>query len=227
MLFAGFLLPKGALADEELPDPGTLPNNPLYIFERIAEKISDFFVLDPEKKIERALERAQERLSEFRAMSGMENVDEDALNRAANRYQEKINKAVMALEKIRTHERAAEWAEKISNMVMKHQGILLDVLGDAPQKAHEGIINALEGSSKGVENVVNIFPEEEREGLRSRIQQDTEAIEGLKDYLQQQPNEEDVNMDDLELEAELDALEAELRGLETQGNAEIDQIENE
>jgi hypothetical protein len=227
MLFAGFLLPKSVLAEDELPDPGTLPNNPLYIFERIAEKISDFFVLDPERKVERALERAQERLSEFRAMAGIENVGEDALNRAANRYQDRINKAVMALEKIRTHERAGELAERISNAVMKHQTILLDVLGDAPQEAHDGIVNALESSSKGVENVINIFPEGERERVRSRIQQDTEAIEELKSYLQQQSDEKDAEMDDLELEAELNALEAELQGLELQGGAEIDQIEEE
>ena len=55
--------------DEELPDPGLTPESPFYVFDTLGKNISMFFTFGPEAKARKALEYAEERLAEARAMA--------------------------------------------------------------------------------------------------------------------------------------------------------------
>jgi hypothetical protein len=85
LLITSLLCSGAAYAqDEELPDPGITPDSPLYFFDIWGKNISMFFTFGPEAKAKKALQYAEERLSEAQAMVNKNKIRE--MTRAANEY---------------------------------------------------------------------------------------------------------------------------------------------
>lgn len=70
--------------DEELPDPGLTPDSPFYFLDTWGKNIGMFFTFGNEAKARKALQYAEERLAEARAMAAKNRVRE--MERAANGY---------------------------------------------------------------------------------------------------------------------------------------------
>jgi len=68
-----FTIPTGVYAveaaeTETLPDPGINPDSPFYFMDKWGKQISLAFTFNPEKKVQKALLYAEERLAEVNAM---------------------------------------------------------------------------------------------------------------------------------------------------------------
>ena len=69
IIILSILLGTAVLAQKaELPDPGLTPDSPFYFFDTLAEKIVMFFTFGAERKAEKALEFAEEKITEAKAM---------------------------------------------------------------------------------------------------------------------------------------------------------------
>ena len=85
LLLASLLVSGTAYAqDEELTDPGITPDSPLYFIDTWGKSISMFFTFGPEAKVSKAMDYAEERLSEAQAMAAKNKFRE--MTRAANDY---------------------------------------------------------------------------------------------------------------------------------------------
>jgi hypothetical protein len=85
LLITSLLFGGAAYAqDEELPAPGITPDSPFYFLDTWGKNISMFFTFGPEAKARKALQYAEERLSEAQAMGNKNKVRE--MTRAANDY---------------------------------------------------------------------------------------------------------------------------------------------
>jgi len=68
--------------DEGLPDPGLTPDSPFYFLDKWGKNIGMFFTFGNEAKARKALQYAEERLAEARAMAANNRVRE--MEQAAN-----------------------------------------------------------------------------------------------------------------------------------------------
>lgn len=85
-----FSLGTGVLSQEtELPKPGLTPDSPFYFLDILGEKIGLFFTFGAEKKAEKAMQYAGEKLAEVKAMAEANKVE--ALKKASQKYQEYLS----------------------------------------------------------------------------------------------------------------------------------------
>jgi hypothetical protein len=116
-----FTIPTGAFAaeaaeTESLPEAGMAPDSPFYFMERWGEQISLAFTFNAEKKVQKALRYAEERLAEAEAMAEQNKVR--AMERAANEYQNCLEIATQNMEK--TMVKGNNTSEQLTAMMSKH-----------------------------------------------------------------------------------------------------------
>jgi len=151
----------------ELPDPGLTPDSPFYFFDTLAEKIEIFFSFSPEKKAEKAIYYADEKLAEIEKMAEENEVEPmEKANQNYQKYLELANQKVKeAKEKGKDIE---ELATLISEKTLKHQKILLEIYGKALDEAKTGIEKAMESSKRGFEEAVKNVSKGKREELQRK-----------------------------------------------------------
>jgi hypothetical protein len=161
---------------DDLPDPGMLPDNPFYFLKSWSESIGTFLTFGEEKKAERFLELSERRLSEARALAEKERGD--MAERAMEKYEEQLNKAMQRAEQ--AGERGMDidaLLERISERTLKHQEVLADVYERVPEEAREGIERAMENSMRGHEEALQAISETIREDARERMRTKREDVE--------------------------------------------------
>lgn len=196
------------VASSTLPDPGTLPDSPLYFLKGWKENIQLFFTFNAEKKAEQYLHLAEVRLAEYEKM--LEKGKEDIAERTLEKYENQLERALTKTEELKEkgEEVADELKTKVEEAASKHLTVLGMNLDKVSESARGGIERALEASKKQLEKLDDIFGEEfdnlfdqiEEADMTDDDESDVEEIEGLNDLL-----------DDAGLEDELDDL---LEGLE-------------
>lgn len=147
VLFAG-AAPAQEQADD-LPDPGRLPDHPLYFMTSASEAVGSFFTFGDADKAERALELSERRLAEARALAEQGKPEE--AERAAERYREQLDRAVARAEEARAEgeDPDGEALEDVSEATSRHQAVLADVYEKVPEQARPGIERAMEASKRG------------------------------------------------------------------------------
>jgi hypothetical protein len=106
--------------ETELPNPGITPDSPFYFLDILGEKISMFFTFGIEKKVEKALKIAKEKLAEIKMMA--EKNRPKALEKANQKYQEYLNLANKeAREGIEKGKDEKRLLTLISKETLKHQ----------------------------------------------------------------------------------------------------------
>ncbi|MGM0439459.1 MAG: DUF5667 domain-containing protein, partial [Patescibacteria group bacterium] len=112
---------------EDLPDPGMLPDHPLYFVKRGAESVGTFFSFGDEAKANRHLELSEKRLAEIKALAEKEDGSELA-EKVLERYQEQMDKAIERAEKAKEKGKDTdEVMERVSETNSRHQEALTDV----------------------------------------------------------------------------------------------------
>lgn len=165
ILTLAFVVPVPALAQTSA---GSTPSSFFYFFDTTFENISLFFTFDSEKKAEKALNYAEERLAEIREISSDNNPER--IGKAMANYEDKISLATERAGNIE-EEKASVLLNTISEKTEAHQKTLSDILNEVPENAKEAITKAIEVSKRGQEeaNRRNEELKGEVERLRAEI----------------------------------------------------------
>jgi len=127
-------------AEATLPDPGTTPDSPFYFMDKWGKSLSLTFTFNAQKKVEKALRYADERMAEIDTMIA-KNKNREA-TRAANEYQNCLAIATQNMEQARL--KGADVSEKVALMVEKHLGYLSDSADNATQETRMLMIQTRE-----------------------------------------------------------------------------------
>lgn len=152
---------------------GVKPGSFFYFFDTASEKINLFFTFNSEKKVQKALEYADERLAEARESANENNPK--AVEKAMTGYKEEISLATEKSKGLKDEERAKELLNIVSENTAKHQELLAGVLEKVPEEARQAILNAIEVSKKGQAEAVKQITE-----LKSEIEKLKKEVEELK-----------------------------------------------
>lgn len=152
---------------------GIKPGSFFYFFDTTFEKIGLFFTFNPQKKAEKALEYADERLAEAEAVAEEKNTD--AVKTAVAGYESNIALAAEESSQIKDKVKTEELLNSIAGSTSKHQEILSDVLSKVPEEAKEAIIKAIEASKKGQEEATKQIAE-----LKGEIEKLKKEVAELK-----------------------------------------------
>ena len=152
---------------------GVKPGSLLYFFDTAFENMGLFFTFDPEKKVQKTLEHADERLAEAEE-SANEN-DPKAVEKAMIGYEEDISLATEKSKELKDEKKAEELLNIVSENTAKHQEVLRGVLEKVPEEAKEAILKAIEVSKRGQEEAAKQIAE-----LKGEIEKLKKEVEELK-----------------------------------------------
>jgi hypothetical protein len=141
LLISSLLLSGTAHAqDGELPDPGITPDSPLYFFDTLGKNIGMFFTFGTEAKAQKALQYAEERLAEARAMAIKNRIKE--MTRAANDYDDFMAMVSQRAEELRRRGVSDNISERVALATSKHLSVLDRIRDEVPGQAEEAITRA-------------------------------------------------------------------------------------
>jgi hypothetical protein len=143
------LLVSSAIA-EELPNPGILPDHPLYPVKTFLEKVRLWLTFDPEARARFHAFLAEQRLAELNATLAQGKY-QHAL-RLREEYERELNESESETEKaFGLGRNATALLEHVCDMTYKHIAVLERVLSRAPEAARPGLERAINASIHGHE----------------------------------------------------------------------------
>lgn len=137
-------------ADTDLPNPGITPDNPLYFFDGMFEKLTLLFTYSGEKKLELRLNYAKERLAEAKKMA--EEGKEKEAEIAKNKYEEEMDNAIESAENESDVTGKENALNRIEEAMIRHQEVMTRVLEQVPDQAKESIQKVIDKNSQGLQN---------------------------------------------------------------------------
>lgn len=176
VLVALFASPVSASAETKA---GIKPGSFFYFFDTTFEKINLFFTFNPEKKAQKNLEYANERLAEAEAVAEEKNTD--AVKTAVAGYESSIALASEESSQIKDKGKIEELLNSIADNTSKHQEILAEVLNKVPDEAKEAIAKAIEASRKGQEEAMKQIAE-----LKGEVEKLKQEVAELKTQNEEQ-----------------------------------------
>jgi len=179
---------------------GIKPGSFWYTFDIAFEKVSLFFTFNPEKKVRKALDYANERIAEAEALA--EEKNSDAVKTAITNYESNIALVAEKSKEVKDKQTAEKLLFFIADNTSKHQEILVDVLAKVPDEAKESITKAIEVSRKGQEEAMKQIAE-----LKGEVEQLKKEVAELK--------EKEAGFDNTDRTAEIEKLKKELAELKT------------
>ena len=136
---------------------GVKPGSFFYFFDTTFENVSLFFTFNPEKKAQKALAYADERLAEIETVA--EEKNPDAVKTAIANYESNIALATEKSKEVKDNGQAETLLNSIADNASKNQEVLSAVLIKVPDEAKEAITQAIEASKKGQEEAIKQIAE--------------------------------------------------------------------
>lgn len=135
--------------DTELPNPGLLPDSPIYFLKPLTEKVRGLFVFGEDSKALYALTLADKRLSEAKTLSdkGKDDLASDTAEQAGienENAQEHLAKAESEGKDV------SAIVEQLAANSTRQQAVLAKVLEKVPEQAKVAIQRAMEMSERGL-----------------------------------------------------------------------------
>lgn len=162
---------------------GVKPGSFFYFLDTTFENVGLFFTFNPEKKAQKALEHADERLAEIEAIA--EEKNPDAVKTALANYESNIALATEKSKEVKDKGQAESLLALITDNTSRNQEVLSAVLVKVPEEAKGAITQAIEASRKGQEEATKQIAE-----LKSEIEQlKKEVVELKKESNDPQANE--------------------------------------
>jgi len=162
LLITSLLFGAAAYAqDEELPDPGLTPDSPFYFLDTWGKNIGMFFTFGNEAKARKALQYAEERLAETRAMAAKNRVRE--MERAANDYDGFMAMVNERLEAAAQEGLSDNISERVALATAKHLNVLDRVKDQVPEQAKGALTRARTASMNGQINALRALAKENPE----------------------------------------------------------------
>ncbi len=170
VLLGAFLL-SGVVQGEtnDLPDPGILPDHPLYFLKNWGESIGTFFTFGDINEAERYLFLAERRIAEAKSL--IDKGKPEITERALERHREQLNRAIGKAEEAKQKGiNADDILAKISQATLRHQAVLIEIYEKVPEQARPAIERAMEQSMKGHEESLEAISEQKREQIREEVE---------------------------------------------------------
>lgn len=168
---SGFLFSGVAQAQtSDLPDPGLLPNHPLYFLKSWGEAVGTFFTLGDVAKAGHYLLLAERRLAEAKALTDKDKPE--AAERVLERHQEQLDRSLEVAE--RAKDKGLDIDEvlaEVAEATLRHQTVLVKIYEKVPAKARPAIERAIERSMKGHERALQAISKEKREQISEQIEE--------------------------------------------------------
>ncbi|MBU2509596.1 hypothetical protein KKE33_04445 [Patescibacteria group bacterium] len=189
---------------DTLPDPGMLPDNPLFILKDWSEKIGTFFTFDDEKKAERFLKLSERRLAEADAMR--EKGKPEIAERHMVKYQEQLEHALAKAEKAKENGKNMDAVlTRLSEATLRHEEHMAEVYERAPEKAQKGLERAMEMSARGHVRAMQAIRKENQEQVKERVMEKRRIVEQkFKAMRQRGANVPDITEIEDEAETEIE-----------------------
>ncbi|MFH1309167.1 MAG: DUF5667 domain-containing protein [Candidatus Omnitrophota bacterium] len=189
---------------DTLPDPGMLPDNPLFILKDWSEKIGTFFTFDDEKKAERFLKLSERRLAEADAMR--EKGKPEIAERHMVKYQEQLEHALAKAEKAKENGKNMDAVlTRLSEATLRHEEHMAEVYERAPEKAQKGLERAMEMSARGHVRAMQAIRKENQEQVKERFMEKRRIVEQkFKAMRQRGANVPDITEIEDEAETEIE-----------------------
>jgi len=142
-----------ALAEENLPDPGTLPDSTFYFLKSWKESIQTFFTFGAENKVKQYLHLAEVRLAEYQKM--IEKGKTEIAQKTLDKYEKRLNHATQKIEELENKGKDVKNISKeLLDITSKHINILERNLQKVPETGKEGIKKALDAAKKEKDSAV-------------------------------------------------------------------------
>lgn len=179
----------------ELPDPGLTPANPFYFLEMIVEGVGNFFAFGDERKAERHVLLASERIAELRAMSESGAAEQEVVEAALKRYRKQLTLSSSYAEKLQNQGEITERVSRsLARATSQHLGVLEEVQEKVPQGAKGGVKEALERSKAGhIVALKSLSKENPQEATQMNIESARERLEKAEQSLLKGDTEEFEN----------------------------------
>jgi len=176
------------IAQEELIEPGLLPDHPLYFLKTLSESIQTLFAFGEANRVNRHMILAEKRLAEAQALIAQGKTE--LAEKIMNRYQEQFTRAFTFAQQAKEKgQNSDEIMAKIAENTLRHQAVLARVYEQVPEEAKPAIEQAMENSLRGHEQALQNISEEKSEKvdqILKRIEEKRPAIEERIDQLQKQ-----------------------------------------
>ena len=129
-----------AESQSNLPEPGTTPASPFFGLEQAQESISMALTFDKEKKAQKRLKIAQERLAEAKKLS--DNNDTENAEKAVGLHNQALEKANRSIQELPADRRSGV-EEEMNRTLGESVRVLEDLKQKLPESAMEGINTAI------------------------------------------------------------------------------------
>lgn len=143
----------------DLPYSGLLPDNPLYAFKTLRDRIVSFFITDAQKQAQFDLLQADKRLVAaqdlFKEPHHNDMLISQTLSKGENYFDESITNIAQAQKEGRL---VNDFLDKLSQASLKHQQILYSMLQQSHGQLREDIGQEIERVQKFAERVNALKP---------------------------------------------------------------------
>ncbi len=202
------------LAEEELVDPGLLPNHPLYFLKSFSEGVGTLFTFGQVNRANRQVLLTENRLAEANALIAQG--ETEMAEKAMERYQEQFAHAFTFAQRAReAGQNTDEVMAKIAENTLKHQAVLSRVYEQVPEEARGAIEQAMESSLRGHQQALKAISQEAvgNDGVGEILRR----IEGKRPAVEERINqlqERGVPVPNLPERKQVPVIEESLEGLE-------------
>jgi len=167
LLFPVFVSAQANLIDIK---PGLTPDSSFYFLDTWGKRINLFFTFSPEKKAEKSLKFAEEKIAEAIVMADKNKTN--AVEIANKKYQEFIN---LANQKTKEAEEKGTNIEELASLItektLRHQEVLIEIFEKVPEEAKSAIEKAIQVSRGGTEEAVKSVSGERKEEFLQKIEE--------------------------------------------------------
>jgi len=160
----------------DVTDPGLLPDSGFYFIKTWVRNLQLMFANGNAQKAELHMRYANEDVLGIKKLCDQGKCD--TVHRYTEQYQLQLQTAIQNTEQARIKEGnqiADNLASRLQQNYLRQQEVLASVLSQAPVQAQNGILDAIENSSRQVENMI-------------REQQGEAALEQYREQITQQTN---------------------------------------
>ena len=132
-----FLIVSPTLATDKIEKAGVMPDSSFYTFEKFGESVKNIFTFGKEKKIERFINLAEERIIEAKEMLNKSKLE--LVGKILGSSEKLLKKAMNIAKKTEDEEIKKEWLDKIKIKLEETNNIKKELLIDL--KSEEGKLN--------------------------------------------------------------------------------------
>ncbi|MFC1612297.1 DUF5667 domain-containing protein [Patescibacteria group bacterium] len=158
---------------------GLKPDNPLYFFDTLMEKLDLWGIKDKEEKIKKLRELVEEKLNEASAL--LEKGDSSSAQKSLKSSDDYINEALDFLNSLEVEGKdTTKLVEDLGETVLKKQELFADIYKNAPSGAQSFIESEIKDGGTEVRKIIESFDNldaKTNEKLTQKIEQTQELVD--------------------------------------------------